>query len=127
MRGGEAVALYVAAYERRFGFQPVIQTPDAIQLNRACKIAGESFPNLVEYFLKKEDRFLEQHGWCGRMLTAPVINAWRLSQAKPRPPQRQQNGPSYADRLAAWERENIVDETPSLPPLAPLPPARTDG
>ena len=126
MRGGEAVALYVAAYERRFGFQPVIQTPDAIQLNRAYKIAGEAFADLARFFLNKEDRFLEAHGYAGRMLGAPIINAWKLSQAKPRPPQRQQNGPSYADRLAAWERENIVDEAPSLPPLAPLPPARTD-
>ena len=126
MRGGEAVALYVAAYERRFGFQPVIQTPDAIQLNRAYKIAGESFPKLVEYFLKMEDRFLEQHGWCGRMLTAPVINAWRLSVTK-RPAVTSDAGASYRKKLKAWERENCLEEMPSLPPLAPLPPARTDG
>ena len=127
MRGGQAVSQFEAAYEERFGFKPVIQTPDAIQLNRAYKIAGESFPELVGFFLKREDKFLELHGYAARMLGAPIINAWKLSQAKPRPPQRQQNGPSYADRLAAWERENIVDEAPSLPTLAPLPPARTDG
>ena len=116
MRGGEAVALYVAAYERRFGFQPVIQTPDAIQLNRAYKIAGESFPELVGFFLKREDRFLEQHGWCGRMLTAPVINAWKMSVAK-RPQQPQDAVVSYRQKLEAWERENGIGEMASLAPL----------
>ena len=127
MRGGSAVATFEAEYEARFGFKPVIHTPDAVQLNRALKVAGESFPELVRFYLNREDRFLEAHGYTGRMLAAPIINAWKLSQAKPRPPQRQQTGPSYADRLAAWERENIADDVPSLPPLAPLPPARTDG
>ena len=126
MKGGVAVATFEAAYEERFGFKPAIQTPDGVALARAYKIAGGAFPELVRFFLNREDKFLELHGYAARMLGAPIINAWKLSQAKPRPPQRQQNGPSYADRLAAWERENIVDEAPSLPTLAPLPPARTD-
>ena len=126
MRGGPAVAQFEAEYEERFGFKPVIQTPDAIQLNRAYKIAGESFPELVGFFLKREDRFLEQHGWCGRMLTAPIINAWKLSQAKPRS-RPSQTGADYRAKLALWEQENLSDDVPSLPTLAPLPPARTDG
>lgn len=118
MRGGPAVATFEAAYEERFGFKPVIQTPDAIQLNRAYKIAGESFPELVGFFLKREDRFLEQHGWCGRMLTAPIINAWRLSVTK-RPAVTSDAGASYRKKLKAWERENCLEEMPSLAPLPP--------
>lgn len=127
MKGGVAVATFEAAYEERFGFKPVIQVPDAVQLQRAYKIAGEAFADLARFFLNKEDRFLEAHGYAGRMLGAPIINAWKLSQAKPRPPQRQQTGPSYAEKLRQWTEENLSDSTPSLPPLAPLPPARTDG
>ena len=79
MRGGEAVATFEAAYEERFGFKPTIQTPDAIQLQRAYKIAGESFPELVRFFLNREDKFLELHGYAPRMLGAPIINAWKMS------------------------------------------------
>lgn len=118
MRGGEAINVFEREYEARFGIKPVIQVADAVQLNRAHKIAGESFPKLVEYFLKREDRFLEQHGWCGRMLTAPIINAWRLSVTR-RPVAARDSGSSYRQKLEAWERENGLAELPSLAPLPP--------
>lgn len=122
VKGGPAINIFEEEYEKRFGVAPSIQTPDAVALNRALKTAGDDYRELVAYYLAKEDRFLEAHGWSGRMLSAPIINAWRISKVKNRP--RQTTGPSYKDKLAQWEMENGLAEMPSL---APLPGARTNG
>lgn len=123
-RGGPAVHIFERCYEERFGFKPVIQVPDGVQLARAFKIVGEeSFPKLVEFFLNREDKFYEAHGWAARHLGAPVINAFRLSQLKNRPRPATQSAESYRSRLAAWSAENEMTDMPSL---APLPKARYD-
>lgn len=123
-RGGPAVHIFERCYEERFGFKPVIQTPDAVQLQRALKAVGEeSFPKLVRSFLETSDAFLERHGYSGRHLSATVINAFRLSQSKSRPRPATQSAESYRSRLAAWSAENEMTDMPSL---APLPKARYD-
>ena len=117
MKGGPAVTIFEEEYEKRFGIKPATQTPDAVILNRALKTTGDDYRELVAFYLAKEDRFLESHGWSGRMLGAPIINSWRLAKARTRPRQTSATGPSYKDKLALWEAENGLAAVPSLRPL----------
>lgn len=124
MRGGEAVHVFQREYEARFGIVPVIAVADAVQLNKALKIAGESYPELVEAFLKREDPFLEKHGYSGRFLTAAVINAWKLAEAKKKVPVARPAEKDYKSALDKWRKENGLSE---LSGLVPLPNARGDA
>lgn len=118
MKGGPAVHVFEREYEARFGITPVIGTPDAVQLNRALKIAGEAYADLVKFYLNREDAFMERHGYSGRLLTAAVINAWKLATAKKRPVATvRPDGESYKEKLARWQEENGLAELPSLAKL----------
>lgn len=119
MKGGPAINIFEEEYEKRFGIVPMSQTPDAIQLNRALKATGDDYRELVAFYLSREDRFLESHGYSGRMLTAPVINMFRLNRARSasRVPAASND---YKKKMEAWAIENEIVNAPVLPPLSPL-------
>lgn len=119
MKGGPAIHLFEEEYEKRFGVKPLLQTPDCVQLARALKATGENYRELVVFYLTKSDPFLENQGYSARMISAPIINAFRLQKAKSTQQRRSSN--DYKDRLREWQEENCVSEAPSIGSLAPLP------
>ena len=114
--GGKAVEIFEEVYMQRRGFIPLIQTPDAVNLNRALKAAGseDAYRSLCDFYLRREDRFLESNGYAGRMVTAPIINAWRIASS--RNTIAAQSSSDYVSRLAQWQSESGLSG-----PLSPLP------
>lgn len=112
MKGGPAVTIFEEEYEKRFGIKPMTGTPDAVQLNRALKAVGDDYRELVAFYLAREDRFLEGNGYSGRLITASVVNAWRLTKA--RTAQRRPVDTGYRQRLQKWQEENDIATPPIL-------------
>lgn len=117
-KGGEAVGTYVDEYTAHFGFAPIIETPDAVQLNRIFRLDEPHYRDIVREYLRLNDPFLERNGYSGRMLTGKMVNAIRLKWATTkRHEQRAERNNEYAEKLKQWAIENELHDCIELSPL----------
>lgn len=117
-KGGEAVTTYVEEFTAHFGFAPVIETPDAVQLARVFKLDEAAYRDMVREYLRLSDPFLERNGYSGRMLTGKMVNAIRLKWASTKRYERNaERNNDYAEKLRQWAIENDLHDQIKMEPL----------